>query len=368
MRTFLIPLLIALTGPLACFAQLTTPMASQKCRLTQTIGIAEVSVVYHRPKVNDREIFGGIVPLSEDGTLSDGSIPWRAGANENTVVSFDQPVKIAGKSLDAGTYGLHMIPSKGDWTIIFSENTSSWGSYFYQKDEDALRVSVSPRKAPHTELLTYDVINQTNESADLVLRWEELEVPIPLTFNTHELVLQSMRDELRSTPGFSWQGWNQAAQYCIQNNINLEEGYAWSRQATGRNQNFTTLATQSQLLSMMDKPEEAALVMESALKVATKQEMNAYGYQLINLGKHDEAIAIFEQNVKAHKDDPNLYDSLGEGYYIRNADGDHKKAIKALKKSLSMNPIPQVRANSLRLLAAMDVDITEYEVQTARNE
>ena len=111
------------------------------------------------------------------GTCGD-ECPWRAGANENTVFRVSHDVKVEGKPLAAGSYGLHMIPGPEEFTVIFSKNSTSWGHYFYNAKEDALRVTVKPRKAPYTHWLTYDFVERKPEQATVVLRWDELEVPI----------------------------------------------------------------------------------------------------------------------------------------------------------------------------------------------
>ncbi|MEL7529815.1 MAG: DUF2911 domain-containing protein [Bacteroidota bacterium] len=345
---------ICLLG-LSVQAQLKLPPASPKATLTQGIGPAQITITYSRPSVKGREVWGGLVPLHENAELHQGEIPWRCGANDNTVITFSEEVLIEGQKLAAGTYGLHMLPSKSEWTIIFSHNSTSWGSFFYKPDEDALRVKVTPKANAHHEVLSYDVIDHNGNEANIVLKWEKLQVPIKVSVDK-ELSLTSIRNQLRNTPGFTWQGWNAAANYCIQNNTNLEEGLAWAQQAVNRGQNFTTLSTQSTLLGLNGKEAEAQKIMETALTTATKAELNVYGYQLLNTNRQDEAIEIFKLNTERNPEDPNVWDSYGEGLSTRNAPGDKKAAIKAFKKSLSLNPPANVRANSMRLLETLGVD------------
>ncbi|MEM7368969.1 MAG: DUF2911 domain-containing protein [Bacteroidota bacterium] len=352
--------------PLLSQAQISLPNVSQKCVLTQTIGLTEVSVMYHRPQVKEREVWGKMVPVFSTDKLEKGQIPWRAGANQNTVISFSTDVKIEGKSLSAGSYGLHMIPTKDKWTIAFSSNSSSWGSYSYNQKEDVLRVQVSPVSTHHHEFLTYDVIDQTKESGTIVLNWEKKQIPIKMTTATHDIVLASMKDQLRSTAGFSWNGWNTAAQYCLQNGIDLEQGLAWSDQAIGRGGSFTALSTKAGILTKLDRAEEAEQIMGNAMNIATNAELNIYGYTLLNQGKMDKAIEVFQLNVDKHPKDPNAWDSLGEGYANREQKGDKKLAIKAFEKSLSMNPPANVRANSMKYLKQMEVKKYMDDVETAK--
>src|SRR5881394_2060104 len=136
--------------PVASAAQsfvLDLPTASPRAQISQRIGLTEITINYHRPLVKGRKIWGGLVPY---GTV------WRAGANENTTIAFTDPVSIEGKPLAKGIYGLHMIPGENEWTLIFSNNSTSWGSFTYDQKEDALRVSVKPQPAEFHEALTYD--------------------------------------------------------------------------------------------------------------------------------------------------------------------------------------------------------------------
>ena len=284
--------------PLFSQAQLSLPYPSQKCVLTQTIGLTEVSITYYRPHVKEREIWGKLVPMHSSHKLEQGQIPWRAGANENTVISFSTDVMIEGKELKAGTYGLHMIPTKDKWAVIFSSNHSSWGSYSYNPKEDVLRVQVSPTSTHHHELLTYDLLNQSTESATIALSWEKMQVPIQMTTATHDIVLASMTNELRSTAGFTWSGWNTAAQYCLRNDVALEKGLKWADQAVNRGGSFTALSTKAGLLTKMGKEDEANQIMESALTIANNGQLNIYGYTLLNQGQMDKAIKVFKLNTE----------------------------------------------------------------------
>jgi hypothetical protein len=356
MKRFTLLLLICCLGALLLPAQtLTLPQVSQKSVLTQTIGLTDVTITYHRPQVKEREVWGKMVPVYESSQLKAGENPWRAGANENTVISFSHPVQIEGKVLPAGSYGLHVIPTENAWTVAFSTNTTSWGSYFYKKEEDALRVSVQPVAAPHHELLTFDLINQSRDATTIVLNWEKKQLPIQMTVNTHDIVLANFGNELRSLPGFSWQGWNTAAQYCLNNDVQLEKGIAWADQSIRRGANFTNLSTKASLLHKNGKAEEGEAIMQKAMKVATNPELNLYGYSLVGQGRMDEAIKVFEMNAERHPNDPNVFDSLGEAYANRGKKGDKKLAIKHLEKSLSMDPPDNVRANSVRVLQELGV-------------
>src|SRR5450631_1958520 len=147
---FLLPLPVLLAGTMLCNAQSTQldlPLQSQHAIVTQRLGVTDVTINYHRPLANGRKVWGGLVPYGQ---------VWRAGANENTTITFTDPVTIEGKPLDKGTYGLHMIPNADEWTIIFSKNYTSWGAFTYDQAEDALRVNVKPVAADLHNAVTYN--------------------------------------------------------------------------------------------------------------------------------------------------------------------------------------------------------------------
>lgn len=306
---------------------LNAPRPSQKSVVTQTIGLSEVSVTYSRPSVNDREIWGTLVPYGQ---------VWRAGANENTFITFSSDAKVGAQDIKAGTYGLHILPNEGaDWTVIFSNNASSWGSFSYNQDEDAARVNVTPREAAFRETLTYDFINIQAGSAELVLNWGKMEIPLTISVDVHNLVIASFKDQLRSIPGFTWIGWNQAANYCATNNVELEQGLQWVQTSIQNQENFTNNNTKSQLLTKLGREEEAKAALERGLTKATALELHQYGRTLIGQNKPEEAMKIFKMNVKQNPDVWFVSVGMARGYQALK---DNKNAIKYWKKSIEVAP------------------------------
>ena len=174
--------------PSAASAQQDSVRASLKASVMQRLGVdTDITVVYSRPGVKGRKIWGELVPygmVPGSGPAAGKLLPWRAGANENTTVELSKDVLVEGKKLPAGKYGLHMIPSEKDWTIIFSKNSSAWGSYSYNEAEDVLRVTVTPVEAPHMEWLTYGFDDLAGTSATAYLRWDKLKVPFKIALPT----------------------------------------------------------------------------------------------------------------------------------------------------------------------------------------
>src|SRR5205085_8537560 len=182
---------------------LRVPDVSPAATAGQTIGITDVAIMYHRPAVNNRRIFGGLVQY---GAL------WRAGANENTTISFSTPVKIEGQPLPAGKYGLYMLPTASQWTVVFSKFAADWGAYNYDPSEDALRVNVTPQTvSDNQERLAYTFDDITSNSATAALRWERMRIPFKIEVDVPATVRASIRNELRGGKHWSADAWAAAA-------------------------------------------------------------------------------------------------------------------------------------------------------------
>ncbi len=352
-RTMPLACAVVLAASAAAVAQtLTMPPSgeNQRSQVTQQIGLVRVSVEYSSPDVRgpngeDRrgKIWGGLVPYGiHDLGFNDRKGPWRAGANENTVFTVSHPVKVGGQPLPAGSYGLHMLAGEKDWTVIFSKNATSWGSFSYTPSEDALRITVTPEKAPYREWLTYDFVERKPDRATVALMWEELRVPFTIAVDDMPaLYIDNMRRELRHVQGFRWQEWNNAANYCLQQNRNLEEALTWAENASAMPgigvANFTTLTTKAMILDKLSRSAEAAAVMAKAMELtnALPVEIHQYGRQLLTAGKTKEALAVFQKNAKRFGDAWPVHVGLARGY---SATGDYKTALKHAEIALTQAP------------------------------
>jgi len=161
------------------------PRKSLDASVSQTIGLDVVMHVdYSRPGVKGRKIFGELVPfgLEPGNKYSDNKpYPWRGGANESTRIEVSSDILVEGQTLPAGQYSLHFIPSEGDWTVIFNKNIELWGSYKYNQEEDALRITVTPVKDNHQEWLAYGFEDLAGYSATFFLRWDNLKIPVKVS-------------------------------------------------------------------------------------------------------------------------------------------------------------------------------------------
>ncbi len=344
-------LLIALVSINAGAQGISTPRTpSPAATVSQVIGISTITVNYSRPSVKGREVWGNLVPYgwNAQGFGNGNEAPWRAGANENTTIKLTHDAKVQGQPVPAGTYGLFFVVNKDNTgEVILSKDSRSWGSFFYEPKNDQLRAKVQLREIPNTELLSYDFISTTKTGAELVLNWEKKQIPVKIEFDVDKIVMANAAEELKGPIGFTWQGFSSAANYALQNNINQEQALKWIDQAITQNRNFTTLNIKSGLLKQTGKSEEADKLMTEAMAVATENELNTYGYTLLGQGEHDKAISVFQLNAQRHPKSPNVWDSLGEGYATK---GDKKNAIINFKKSLSLNPPANVKANSEKYL------------------
>lgn len=267
-----------------------TPMVSPAASVSQTFGVTSIGVSYHRPAVNDRELWGSLIPYGQ---------VWRTGANENTVITISTEVEVEGQTLPAGTYGLHTIPGESRWTVIFSHDSNVWGSFSYDQARDALRVEVEPgASATHTERMSFRFDDIQSDGATLLLEWGKLSVPITFTVDEHELALASFRDQLKGLSAFFWQGWNQAANYCLQNEINYEEALQWADRSIQTQENFTNLSVKAQLLAKTGDEAQSAEILKKALEMGNSGELHNYARTLLGEGKKEEALAVFQRNVE----------------------------------------------------------------------
>lgn len=341
-------LLLLLTPLMALPAEaqiLTLPRVSPHATVSQTVGLTEITVNYHRPSVNDRTLWGGLVPY--------GAV-WRAGANENTTLRFSHPVTVGGVELPAGTYGLHMFPGEDGWQVALSSNASSWGSFSYDEAEDVVRVDVAPQPAPSTaEQLHYAFSDVTHDSATLTLHWGEKQVPVEITTDTDALVVASLREELRGIAQYNAQHWQQAAGYLAQNEIDDELALEWAERSVTMQPGAFNLSLQARLLERMGRGDEAAEALAQAERVATSEnEVNLLGYAYLQSGDVERAIRTFQRNVDDHPESWNVHDSLAEAYAAAGRTAD---SIAQYQKAMEMAPEaqhPRIRAAVAQLEGA----------------
>ena len=243
---------------------------------------------------------------------------------------------VQGQPIKAGKYGLHVsVEETGPWTIIFSNNSTAWGSYFYDESEDALRVQVEPETNEFREWLTFEFIDRQPSSATCALIWENIKLPFKIEVaNSNEVYFTQIRKELQSSPGFTWQSWNQAANLTVQLNDNLEEGLEWAEASISApfsgQENFTTLSTKSRVLNALGRSEESIATMDKAIHHATANsgQIHNFGRTLIGLGSKDKALEVFKYNHKRFERNWPTEVGMMRGY---SAVGEYGKALEHAK-------------------------------------
>ena len=311
------------------FAQsfvLDLPRQSQHAEVSQRIGITDITISYHRPLVNDRKVWGALVPYGE---------VWRAGANENTTITFSDPVTIEGKPLDRGTYGLHMIPNAEEWTIIFSKNSTSWGSFTYKESEDALRVKVKPQAAEMHNALTYDFDRVQPDSTVVELEWEKVAVPFKVSVDVHDLTEASLKKQLRGLGQYTWISWDDAANYLLAEKVDYEDALTYSNKSIENEDRYENEITKSKVLLALNRKDDALVAQKRALDLATPLQIHFYARGLQGEKRSDEAFVIFRDNARKH---PDMWFTHTGMARIYSAQGKYDDAAKEMKLALAGAP------------------------------
>jgi len=319
--------ILAVATPVFAQNDLNLPDVSQAAEVKQRIALTDITVNYHRPLVNGRKIWGGLVPYGK---------VWRAGANENTTIEFSDPVSVEGKPLAKGTYGLHMIPNQDSWTVIFSKTNTGWGSYSYDQKDDALRVDVKPRPlTENKEALEFDFEDLKPTSTAVTLKWEKLGVPFTVSVNDADQTLQNIRAQLKGRGQFTWQSLDEGAQFCLTRKINLDEALRWADASIQNEERFDNLSTKADILKALNRPDEAKTTWNKALEIAKAPQLYTYDRQLQNQKKAAEAMEIFKEVAKRF---PNgVFGYLAQAR-IKSAAGDFSGALSDAKQAQAAAP------------------------------
>ncbi|HXO19359.1 MAG TPA: DUF2911 domain-containing protein [Thermoanaerobaculia bacterium] len=329
---------------------------AQHALVSQSIGPVRLTIDYSRPHVHSpagvdrRGKIWGKGNLVEYGmtNLPFGSCgsqcPWRGGANENTVFTTTHDVTIQGQRLPAGSYGLYFIPEASEWTIIFSKNYTSWGSFYYDAKEDALRVTAKSQPSEYHEDLTYEFRDEKPDGVTAALRWEDLQLPFAIKVeNINELYFETMRQELRSKGGFNWRGWTTAVRFCLTNKIHLDDALLWARRGIdpnfGGQENSTTLFTLAMALEANGKATEGKAMLVKAIHNpnAGPTDIHLIGRQLIAMHRPAEAMEVFTTNAQLHPNVWPVHFGLARGHA---ALGHKEQAIAEAKLALPQAPDP----------------------------
>ncbi len=330
------------------FAQLDLPPSGNNPRatLSEEVGITSITIKYSRPDVNKREgkIYGDgyVVPYgftTSSFITNKNTAPWRAGANENTTITFEHDVKVDGQAIKAGTYSIHMAMSIDNVVLIFNTQTEAWGSFYYDEKYDALRINVKPIALEKSvEYLKYEFIEHKEKSCTIAMQWEKLSIPFKIDVDVDNIVLERLRSELNSRKGFTPALILTATQFCFTKNINLDEALVWSKRAIdgqGGQKTYITLRNLATAYEKLNRTSDADSTMNEALLIATANQYTAYGRQLITQKRADKAMEIFKAAQKRYGDIFGVNNGLMSGY---SAKADFKNALKHAEKALVQAP------------------------------
>jgi hypothetical protein len=341
--------ILGLGGTVSAQNDLNLPDVSQAAEVKQRIALTDITVKYHRPLVNGRKIWGGLVPYGK---------VWRVGANENTTIEFSDPVSVEGQALPKGTYGLHMIPNPDSWTVIFSKTNTGWGSYSYKQDEDALRVNVKTRPlAEMKDALEFEFEDLKPDSAAVTLKWEKLGVPFTVSIKDADQTLQNIRAQLKGRGQFTWQALDQAAQFCLARKIDLDEALRWADASIQNEERFDNLSTKADILKALNRPDEAKTAWNRAVQIATPVQLYSYGRRLQSQKQGAEAMEIFKEVAKRNAQ--GVYGDLAR-VRIKSAGSDFAGAASDAKQAQAAAPTDaqkqSIQALIDRLEAKQDIN------------
>lgn len=268
------------------------PQASPSATVSQTVGVTDVSITYHRPAVKGRTVWGDIsaekvaalikanaVPPGADGEGTVDGAPgsgkdfpmapnghvWRAGANEATKFTVSDDVLVNGQKLAAGAYSLHMIPGKEEWTVIFNKTADQWGSFRYDAKQDALRVKTRPAWMKDSqEQLSYEIPSLTANSAQVILRWEKAAVPFTVEVPNQDALVRSKIEAAIAANPSDWQV-PLAVASAYANDDKFDDAMVWVDKSIKVKETFQNLRTKVNLLFAMGKKPEAMALAEQAV-------------------------------------------------------------------------------------------------------
>lgn len=318
------------------FAQFHTvkmPKTSPHVRETQTIGITDITIDYHSPAVRGRNVWDEVV-----GSYNDPDLPWRAGANMNTRITFSTDVTINGSPLKAGAYGFHILMKDNQLTLLFAHHDNQWGSYYLDLDEHVtLKKEVVPQETNFSEQLDYEFINRTDSTVVIALEWGEKRIPFTIGVDLNSTVIENFRYELLGINTYQWEAWNDAAMWCFNRNTNLEEALEWANRSINggyngfsANKNITNMTTKIRLLNRLGMQKELNTTLSDAMSLP----MDAYqAYDFSNLlnrmEQSDKAIEVVENALDKYNDAWFLSLNQGVSYYLN---GNSRKAISILSQ------------------------------------
>ncbi|MCU0449665.1 MAG: DUF2911 domain-containing protein [Bernardetiaceae bacterium] len=274
LRLFVVALVCAL--PLVGRGQ-NLPQSSPAAEVKQVVGLTEVKVVYHRPGVKNRKIWGKLVPYD---------VVWRTGANEATVVSFSDDVTVNDLRIKAGDYALFTMPARsGEWTVLLNKDTRSWGTTGFKEENNVLTIRAKPRKIPFKETFEISLENLGRNSAELLISWEKLAIPLVIKVDVDRKANENLDAAVRNA-GENWRVLANCVEYCLRNNLRLGEARQWvDRCITLHDQqnakNFFPFWLKADLLALDNDFAGAVKMAEKSLQFGLAEQGDRFIYKKV---------------------------------------------------------------------------------------
>ncbi len=333
---------------------------SPSAMVSQTIGLTDITVAYSRPRVIDGDedktgkIWGGHVfyGFQKINFGYEQEIPWNAGQNKNTTISFEHDVKINGNELKAGTYGLYMaVYEDGKVTLIFSNNANSWESFWYHPDNDVLRVETQMEDSPFVNSLTYSFDEITDNSCELALTWENKRIPFTIEVNVHEIALASFEEDMKSTAGFGAEGPAAAAEYLLREEIYLDQALMYAQWAINNGRTIGNLILKATILIKTGEEEESSELLSEIAEEANAWQLYFLSRDLISYEKQEKARDLLKSTMKKNGEEAVVHLALGEAY---KANDQLDLAMKSARKALDLEPDPFIKSNAENLVKELE--------------
>lgn len=361
MKRFLLSAMVLLLANVIAQAQLDLPpvAGNPRAMVSEEVGITSITINYSRPDVNKREgkIWGTLIPTGFTNfsfLTNSPTAPWRAGANDNTTITFEHDVKVEGKDIKAGKYSFHVAYQADSSILIFNKVNNAWGSFYYEQKDDVLRVKVKPQALDKSvEWLKFEFSNHSANGCTVALMWDNLALPFRVTVNTEDIVIATIRDQLKGNMGFNPSIVLSAAQYCFNVNKNLEEAYGWSKRAItgfGGQKTFPTISNLANACIRTNRLNEADSLMAEVVALGNAQQLVGYGRGLITLKQADRALKVMLENQKKHGDNFVVNGGLMRAY---SAKGDYTKATEFADKAIAQAPNDQQKKATEELKAKL---------------
>lgn len=333
-----------------------------RATISEEVGITSITIKYSRPDVNKREgkVWDELITWgfsSINLNTNKNNMPWRAGANDNTVISFEHDVKVEGKMVRAGTYGLHMAVWPDSAVVILSTQSEAWGSFYYDEKYDVVRVTVKPVTLDKSvEYLKYEFVEHKEKHCVIALQWEKLSIPFKVEVDVDNIVIARLREQVTSQKGFNAFNMLAAAQFALNKNINLEEALGWSQRAAGT-KTFSTLNVLGTAYTKLNRLTEADSTMKEALVFAAANQYVGYARALITQKRIDKSLEIM-QSAKTKFGD---VFAVNNGFaFVYSAKGDFKNAQASAEKALWQAPNDAakkaIEANIVKLKEGKDIN------------